>query len=501
MKQTSTKQTKKPNILLILTDQHRLSALGCYGQTQCKTPNIDRLAREGILFENAYTTCPLCSPARATIMTGQYPHSHGVTANCGSIPCAVWNITQHPRMLPYRLQDQGYSCGYTGKWHLCPDSQCVEYFNQPIPHSIPSDFGFEGQNFMGHGGGGFCYQEYQDYLVENGFKFLLKPGSENLEKSGGQNFAVQDGPKEATVDHFLANNTISLIDRFNKDDEPFFIWHNNWGPHEPYYPVEEFYKLYRYVDIPQWANFKVPEDLMQSLHQTKVHPQATQLNWDYWSEAIRHYYAFTTQIDDQIGRIITHLEKTGILDDTIIIFSSDHGETLGSHGGMIDKGYSHFEEIQRIGMIVRYPEKYRPKQSPQGSIQRELVSLVDIYPTCLELAGITDTQINSEGISLHSRLEERAPERDAVFIEFFGMRGGTLMMTCRSGNWKYGWNMNGQNELYDLANDPNEIKNLADAPECYDVCDKMLEKIITHLPQGLSHEAQRDRDSLNKNMI
>jgi len=142
-----------PNILLILTDQHRLSAVGAYGNTVCQTPHIDQLAGDGIRFENAYTTCPVCSPARATIMTGQYPNTHGITSNVHNIGCTINEIRDQPGLLSRRLQAAGYSLGYTGKWHLGTDSPTL--FGSPNRPTLPKDVGFEGQNFPGHGNGGF----------------------------------------------------------------------------------------------------------------------------------------------------------------------------------------------------------------------------------------------------------------------------------------------------------------------------------------------------------
>jgi arylsulfatase A-like enzyme len=482
---------KQPNILFIFTDQQRLSALGSYGPTPCQTPNLDRLAKEGIRFETCYTTCPVCSPARASIISGQYPHRHGVLTNCGASG-PVWNIPDHPRMLSRQLLEQGYRCGYTGKWHLCPEAQCLEWFNQPIPHHLPRDLGFDGQNFPGHGGGGFGYDEYKQYLADNGLSFSLKPGTANPKSNGWPTYGIQDGPKEATVDHFLTNHTMDLMDRYQASGEPFFIWHNYWGPHEPYYPVEEFFAPYRDLEIDPWPNFDVPGDLLQAQHHLKVHPRVREYDWSYWQQALRHYYAFTTQIDDQIGRLYAHLEETELLDETIIIFSSDHGETIGSHGGMVDKGYSHFEEIQRVGLLIRYPEKYRPADCPPGTVRQELASLADIYPTCLDLAGIEELPPETHGASLHALLTGRAESwRDAVFVEFGGLHTPTLMVTCRCGHWKYGYNANSTDELYNLADDPYETRNVIDAPANLAVRRDLLGRIAKQLPGGVCQEAER----------
>ena len=245
----------QPNILFIFTDQHRLSALGAYGETPCKTPNIDKLAKEGVLFRNAYTTCPVCSPARASVMTGKYPHSHGVTTNIHEVGCSVHELPDSPELLSRRLEKAGYSLGYTGKWHLGTASE-ESVFGFPNKPSLPKDVGFEGQNFPGHGGGGFGYPEYKEYLKERGFEHKVKDWSEStrLIWPAGK----LEGTEESTVPYFLAENTISMIDDFSERNNPFFIWHNFWGPHGPFYVPEEYLDMYRDLDIPQWPNYDWP---------------------------------------------------------------------------------------------------------------------------------------------------------------------------------------------------------------------------------------------------
>ncbi|MCC7354562.1 MAG: sulfatase-like hydrolase/transferase, partial [Anaerolineae bacterium] len=345
--------TQRPNILLILTDQHRLSALGCYGETPCQTPNLDRLAREGVRFETAYTSYPVCSPARATIMTGLYPHANGVCSNVHDLGCSTNELLDRPELLSRRLQASGYQCGYTGKWHLGTDSPTA--FGQPSKPSLPRDVGFRGQNFPGHGDGGFRYPEYRQYLAERGWQhkvYQLKEG----DTAGGMRYGILEGPVEATVDYFLAEHTIGLINEFGQAGSPFFIWHNFWGPHSPYYAPLEFYELYKDVEIPEWPNYRWPAKAIGGPHQIMRHPWADSMTWQDWAEIVRYYYAFTSLIDQQIGRIIAHLERTGLKENTIIIMTADHGETLGSHGGLRDKGWCHFEEIQRIPLIVWLPE-------------------------------------------------------------------------------------------------------------------------------------------------
>ncbi|MBT4498290.1 MAG: sulfatase-like hydrolase/transferase, partial [Gemmatimonadetes bacterium] len=361
---------ERPSILLIFTDQHRLSAVGCYGETVCRTPNIDRLAAQGVRFETAYTTCPVCSPARGTVMTGLYPHAHGICSNAHNLGSAVHELADRPELLSRRLQVAGYRCGYSGKWHLGSDS--TRAFGGPNEPSLPKDVGFEGQNFPGHGGGGFNYPEYRAYLEENGFVHEVYQVQEDRERVWP--YGVLRGEVESTVPYFLTENSIGLIDRFAEGGEPFFMWHNFWGPHGPFYVPREFYDMYADVEIPEWPNYRWEGSKENAPYQVKRHPRTDELEWVDWAEAVRHYYAFATLIDQQIGRLLGHLEETGLAENTVVIFTADHGQTLGSHGGLTDKGWHHFEEIQRVPMIARVPG------CEEGEVRQEWVSLADLYP-------------------------------------------------------------------------------------------------------------------------
>lgn len=448
----------QPNILFILTDQHRLEAVGCYADTVCRTPNIDRLAREGVRFENAYTTSPMCTPARASLITGQYPHAHGMTDNVGNLGCSVHTIQDRPELLSRRMERAGYNCGYNGKWHLCPTTD--ELFGYEIDPHVPSDVGFEGMDFPGHGDGGWDFPEYERYLEENGYDLAIQPLDDS--SPGGRAGVIEE--TEATVPYFLTERTIVMLDELASDEEPFFLWHNFWGPHEPYYPSTEYLELYEDTEIPPWPNADWPSGNVPGTHQCKTSAENTTTSWEEWAEVIRHYYAFTTMIDAQIGRLLDHMEETGLLEETIVVFAADHGETLGSHGGLLDKGFHHFEEIMHIPMIARFPG------SRWASTTRaELVSLLDLYPTFLDLA---DSPVPDavHGRSLLDLLgTDDANWRDSVCMEFHGLGGvAHTQRTIRMGDLKYGYNAGLTDELYDLSIDPHETQNLVDHPEYQD---------------------------------
>lgn len=281
-----------------------------------------------------------------------------------------------------------------------------------------------------------------------------------------------------------------MIDDFSERDEPFFIWHNFWGPHGPFYATEEYLDIYRNIDIPEWPNYSWPASSIPGLHNETIHPEQKNLKWDDWAMMLRYYYAFTTLIDAQIGRMIEHLKKNGLMENTIIIFSSDHGQTLGSHGGLINKGWHHFEETHRIPLIMRFPEAQH-----KGEIIEELASLADIYPTILDIADSDQGCLESHGKSLLPLIENNAEwDRDCVFTEFNGLSNSlTTQRTLRQGDWKYAYNNCAKCELYNLKNDPYEVHNLIDDQDC--------EGIIIELKKCLLHWMEKTNDPARRHFL
>ncbi len=449
-------KTDRPNIVLIFTDQHRLSALGCYGETPCQTPNIDRLAAEGVRFETAYTTCPVCSPARASIMTGLHVHNHGVLCNCNDLPTPVKELPDGPHLLSRRLEQAGYRCGHVGKWHL--SGRRGEDFGLAPDRSHPTTRGFEWPSFPG----------YQEYLDNEG----LDPKRTLVD--GPLKGWRLDGPPEASMPYWLAEQGISMIDEFAEDDRPFFLWYCEPGPHAAYEAPAEYLQRYEDVEIPRRPNYEWDSPGINRPHQVKIAPGKPGLTWKDWEQVIKVYYANATDIDAQVGRIMDHLEQRGLAEDTVVIFTSDHGQTLGSHGGLIDKGWHHFEEIQRIGMVL-----HNAPGTP-GTVRGEWASLLDVYPTILDLAGAEYDAESVHGRSLLPLLRDEATEwRDTNFVEFWGVNGlSTTMLTCRHGDLKYGWNCGNWDELYDLAADPHEMHNVIDDPGYADSLEMLREKTI-----------------------
>jgi len=443
----------RANVLLLLTDQHRLSGVGAYGPTPCRTPNIDQLATEGLRFENAYCPTAICSPARASILTNMLPHQHGVTANIGDLGCNQQHIQDSPTLLSRQMASAGYACGYTGKWHLCAEDNKRTRFQADYIRSVPSALGFEGQDVPGHGGGGFEMPEFQNYLRGNGWTDEV----DEVDAAFGHEAGIWKGPVESTVPYFLASHTIDLMDRFQARGQPWFIWHNNWGPHEPYFVPQEYYDLYQDVSIEPWPDFNWDAEAIRGGHRRwLVRPEQA---WSYWEKLIRYYYAFASLIDAQVGRIVAHLRTTGQLENTYIAFTADHGESLGSHGGLANKGVQPFEETIKVPFILRGPE------IEPGLVRDELVSNMDLHATACALAGRED--LNGAGCDLSSLFKSGGSwDRDCWVVESHGIAG--FLCTQRVLRWKqysYTWTAGFPELLFDLKADPHQLNELSAQPE------------------------------------
>jgi len=467
----------QPNIILILTDQHRLSAVGAYGDTPCQTPNIDFLASSAIHFENAYTTSPICTPARASVQTGLYPHTHGLTGNSFDLSSAMHSLEDRPNLLSRQLQKAGYNLGYIGKWHLGTDATHTKFGTQNV-QCLPSDIGYHGQDISGYGNMGLDYEPYRAYLLENNWQHAVKPWAHDTPRL--RNAGELQGPRESTVAHYITSATIDLIDKFSQQKKPFFIQHNFWGPHEPHYACSDFIDLYRNIKIPAWDNYHFPSREASSLLQMKVHPLHDQVGWEAWENVLRYYYASASQIDAEVGRIIHFLQNKQLIENTIIIFAADHGETLGSHGGLVDKGWHHFEETHRIPLMMS-----KPSIKPQ--VRDQFVSLVDLYPTLLDLAGVEGSKIpvQPQGKSLLPLLDDNDSSwRDSIVIEFHGGHNhGITQRTMRFENIKYGYSGGHPEELYDLNTDPYEMKNIIDEPAYHETVKMMRGKLLDWMNQ------------------
>lgn len=439
-------QSAPPNILWIGVDQMRQDTAGCYGNEICRTPHIDRLAAEGTVFDRAYTTCPLCTPARASMFTGKYAFHHGMGTNCDMYHSLAAELPDPNLLLHRLLLERGYRCGYAGKWHVGTKLG-------------PGDYGFEGLSLPGYGDLKKT-QAYKDYLRRHGWS--PGPVADAVYGNGAEHTLLAgkwNGPPESSPVHFLTEYTLDLMDRLAGSGRPFFLTCQFWGPHPPYMPADGFYGMHDRSAIEPWINFR--DDYRgkpESVRRFRPNFYRTLPDrWEEWRELVGRYYDYTAMIDAQIGRLIARLEQLGIAGDTLIVLTSDHGDMNGSHGGLFDKGFL-YEEAMRIPLIVKAP---RRAGMSGGRRNGSLVSHMDIFPTILELAGIPAP--DTDGRSLLPCLNGGDLRREALYLEFHGLRYlySQRALVTRDG-YKYIFTPGDRDEVYDLQADPGELDNLAE---------------------------------------
>ena len=421
---------KRPNILLLLADQLRFDALGCNGNSICNTPHMDELAKRGVRFLNAYTAISLCSPARATMMTGLYPHKHGQLANVSNFNGVFDNQVLNYKNLPQQLKEANYQTGYVGKFHL-PKEFDPEFWSFDIWDRVQSG--------------------------DNGFD-LGREVVQKIEWGGNAPFeGVSPLPLEKHQETRVADKSIEMIRKFKETESPFAMVSSFFGPHFPYAVPESYYGMYNPDDIKRPANFDETfkdKPLVQQKEQLRWN--ASHLTWSDWRKVIATYWAYCTFIDDQVGKIIGYLKDEGLYDNTVIILTTDHGDMLGNHR-LFNKGFHMYEETHHIPFIMRVP------QVEEGQTCDAYVNLVDLMPTILECAG-AEIGSHLDGRSIlplvHSAVPEDWPEE--AYAQFHGYEATLASVRMvRNHKWKYVYNPYSVDELYDMVSDPGELVNLA----------------------------------------
>jgi arylsulfatase A-like enzyme len=438
---------KRPNILFLMTDHTNAQALA--PGSPCLTPNIDAIAREGVRFARCYTTNAICSPARASLMTSLYPSTHGMW-DCTHTQRAEWVDVPADRFTYFstHLAEAGYRNGYFGKWHV-EQSGKLERFGwheyDCSTAAVPRKAAADGRVTVPKEG-------YRDYL-------LAGIDSDDSERN-----------------HPAFEQGIDFIRRSAGSDAPFCCFVSASEPHDPYVPPQRFFEMYDLDTLP----------LSATLHDDPTgKPEVVRrmrsvwagLTDDDWRRVTAAYWATISWLDFQVGRIVDVLRETGQYDDTIIVFTSDHGDMLGGHG-LITKGVgTPYEEVYNIPLIVRVPG-----MEPVGEDLDSVVSLVDVAPTLLDLCD-AGALPDAQGRSLRPVCEGRHDSADwcDAYAEFFGQRFVYTQRLVWHENEKYVFSPGGIDELYDLANDPHERHNLADDPECRDMlqglCKQMWRKM------------------------
>ncbi len=432
----------KPNILLIMCDQLRASALGCYGNSVVKTPWIDSLARDGVVFDRAYTQTPVCVPARYGLLAGMNPCRMNLWENMGESP-------QVRNPFPELLGRGGYATCSIGKMHYSPARAPYGFQKRWVSEEVPE------------------YYEDDDYL-----QFLDKRGYGNIDEPHGkrsENYYVpqiSELPPEMHTTGWTGLKSCEYI-RKNKN-RPFCLVSSFIKPHPPFDPSEKYLKLYEDMEMDPCLKGEELTGLDLSIWVQNGYKVGgtKELTPEKIDSIRRSYYASVSQIDDQVGNILIQLKQEGIYDDTLIIFTADHGEMLGDHQCVGKRSF--YEGSANIPLIISWPGKWKG-----GERRDQLVSLEDLYATML-CAGGVEVPEETEGVSLLPVCMDKTEKtHDCIFG---GNGNGPLQKYCViTEEWKYLYFINGgQEALFSRVADPDEEHNVA--AEHPQICARLKEK-------------------------
>lgn len=472
------KLSQKPNIILITTDQQRIDTLRSYGSKFMHTPNLDKLADNGVRFTRAYCPNTVCTPSRVSLMTGTHISRHG-SYNIGTY------VQNQSNLLSNLLKENGYYNYHIGKAHWNPwgelneETAEVELSGEPFKDV----FGFHQAEFsLGHGHTGADRGHYAQWLKQKGFtadQFAYHPLFEDDPMETGD----WDIPLSLHSGAWVVERAKKVLSEISAE-QPFFLNLGFQDPHHPHVLPSEFTNRVDEKDVPMNTNPAEDEGLCEHIvalqngtinksrfvGEFDVAGNGDDVNWkEYFQDEEKarktkaYYYSMVQLLDEQIGELVEHIEAQGLLDNTIIIFTSDHGEMLGDHD-IGQKGPLVYDEVARIPLIIHYPKEV------SSIIVDECVSLVDVLPTLVDYSNIEDP-VQRDGISLKSRLNDNLPiERNGVRIEYKEEKNRIRFKCWVTQEWKLAIYSGEQfGELYDLKNDPGERINLYDDEDYRDI--------------------------------
>lgn len=460
----------RPNVLFLICDDLNCD-MGCYGHPQVRTPHIDSLAARGVRFDRAYCQYPLCGPSRASFMTGMYPDQTLVRRNAIYIREHVPNVVTLSQM----FRANGYFATRVGKIYHYNVPKHIGTSGHDDPYSWNATFNPRGRDV-----------DDEDKI------FSLRPGN----FGGTLSWLAADGTDEEQTDGMAATQTVALLREYAASRQPFFLAVGLYRPHTPYVAPKKYFDMYprneiRVPRVPDGYFDTLPKPARQSLRRKK---DQVDLPDKLAREAIQAYYASITFADAQIGRVLDALRKTGLDDNTIVLFTSDHGYHMGEHGHY--QKLTLFENAARVPLIIS-----APGMRAAGQVSATPVEMVDFYPTLAELTGLKPPKSVS-GVSLAGVLDDanQAPRQSALTQYANGY-------SIRTERYRYTeWGADGAEgaELYDHKSDPQEMQNLASSPnhtEQLEVLSKMLRDRIADAsakPAGVRQIDFQNRRSVPK---
>jgi len=489
------------NVLLITSDQQRWDTLGRLNPN-VQTPNLDRLADRGILFDRAYTVNPVCTPTRCSLLTGTYPSRHGCFHVGTSLPEDYGPTVADP------FREAGYATSLIGKAHFqaCKDPESLE--SAPRVHDLDyfdswngPYFGFEhaelviGHTSEPHASG----MHFGAWLRQQGVDLETYFGIHDYDHYGAWSL-----PEKHHGSAWVADRSIAAIDRAKSEGQPFFLWSSFQDPHNPYVAPEPWSSRYSGSDFPSAIprpDLSDKPEFYQSLVDGAFYGDDPELQEKAWGDvkirpelsesdvrSVRAvYHGMVALMDHHIGRILDRLEADGTIDETLIVFTSDHGDYLGDHG-LWGKGLPAYEAMQRVPFIVSHPDCVNPGQT-SGALQ----SLVDMEASCLAAAELPQLAA-SQGVSqLSAWMDPQSEVRDHCLVEFRPAQGPYKQRTQIEDRYKLvSYETRSYGELYDLKADPDQIRNLYEDADYRAV----RERMVARLPRETGTDLVRERKAV-----
>lgn len=478
----------QPNLLLITTDQQRADSLGVYGNQVCRTPTLNRLGQDGVILDRAYVTNPICMPSRASLLTGLLPHRHGVWANGVRLP-------EETRTLAHDLAEAGYRTAVIGKAHLSPHLSRISLEGEPRWREEEDRFrSWHGPYFgfshvelgLGHsqsnGHYGFWLRELDSEASERCGMAGAEPSPTGAPASG-----LSRLPVALHQSTWVAERSVAYLQERARAGEPFFLWASFFDPHPPFLPPLPYARRVDPSGVPLPVRMDGELDGRPRHFLERFRGVGPDLEGGKFGdlerlteaqirEIVAHYYAMVELVDDSVNAILTALERSGLARDTVVVFTSDHGELLGDHG-LLGKGPFHYEGLIRIPCLWRWPNGL-----PAGRRRSGLMSLADFAPTVLDLLGVgpSTRYQGTSRVDLLRRDGEAGGQ--SLLVEFDSQFQDLRARTVVTDRWKL-TSYPGQSygELVDLNNDPLEFRNLWVEANCRSVKDWLASLLLETL--------------------
>jgi arylsulfatase A-like enzyme len=504
---TRQQPARRPNVLVIVTDHHAFYGHdGSSGRSDGSfaMPTFAAFADDGVRFDRAYCVSPICTPARASMWTGQYPSSHGLRWNTDGVdPGRRSEFRPGQRLYSHHLAEAGYRNAFVGKWH-CGSQR------------LPVDYGIEGWSLPDYGNL-YDSPEYRAHarrygVAEPTARIEYAPRHPEWE---GRTMAVHDtspwtymdlagvldGPPEVHEAQFVATTAAAKLRELTaaarRTGQPWSLVASFWGPHHPYLPSEPFASMVDPAAIPPYPSFTDGyggNRPMRSFLQRDLRHGTAQRwpDWSDWQRILARVRGQTLQTDAAIAGLLDLLSAEGVADDTLVVWTADHGDLVASHGGLWDKGSTYGEEVARVPLALRWPGGFAG-----GRRSTVPVTNMDLTATVLAAAGVTPPAgMHSRSLLDECRGTGNLP--DHVVTEHHGHGEDLLLRAVLTGRYKYVAAVYDGDELYDLDADPYELRNLADEPEHAPTARRLRGLLVDHLDRIGDTGARRLRYALTR---